>query len=101
LAIHLLIDAAEDRGPMLFARLGILNAMEGDSRVHAGQPTPRHLARPSWRFQTKKLRFASPYRSPNFLNASFGNLSRIFNSQPSNRNDLLGDKLRDGVIAIL
>ena len=50
LAIHLLIDAAEDRGPMLFARLGILNAMEGDGRVHNCQPTPRHLARPSWRF---------------------------------------------------
>jgi len=46
----LLIDAAEDRGPMLFARLGILNAMEGDGRVHNCQPTPRHLARPSWRF---------------------------------------------------
>ena len=51
LAIHLLIDAAEDLGPMLFARLGILNAMEGDTRVHGGQPTPRHLARPSWHFR--------------------------------------------------
>jgi hypothetical protein len=28
LAIHMLIDAAEDRGPMLFARMGILRATE-------------------------------------------------------------------------
>src|SRR6266436_765780 len=30
-----------------------------------------------------------------------GNLRRVFNPQPANRNDLLGDKLRDGVAAIL
>jgi hypothetical protein len=27
-AIHLLIDAAEDRGPMMFARMGLLRAFE-------------------------------------------------------------------------
>ena len=29
LAIQMLIDAAEDRGPMLFARMGIVRAIEG------------------------------------------------------------------------
>ena len=29
LAIQMLIDAAEDRGPMLFARMGIVRALEG------------------------------------------------------------------------
>jgi hypothetical protein len=30
LAIQMLIDAAEDRGPMLFARMGIVRALETD-----------------------------------------------------------------------
>jgi hypothetical protein len=30
-----------------------------------------------------------------------GNFRWIFNPQPANRNDLLGDKVRDGVAAIL
>jgi hypothetical protein len=30
LAIQMLIDAAEDRGPMLFAKMGILRAVNGD-----------------------------------------------------------------------
>ena len=30
-----------------------------------------------------------------------GNFRRVFDSQPANRNDLLGDKPRDEVIAIL
>ena len=54
LAIMMLIDAAEDRGPMLFARMGIQRAMENKLPVHGGQPTPRHIARPSWRFREKK-----------------------------------------------
>jgi hypothetical protein len=29
LAIHMLIEAAEDRGPILFARMGMLRATEG------------------------------------------------------------------------
>lgn len=29
LAVQMLIDAAEDRGPMLFARMGIVRAIEG------------------------------------------------------------------------
>jgi hypothetical protein len=29
LAIQMLIDAAEDRGPMLFARMGIVRAIDG------------------------------------------------------------------------
>ena len=29
LAVQMLIDAAEDRGPMLFARMGIVRALEG------------------------------------------------------------------------
>ena len=33
--------------------------------------------------------------------SQLGNLRRVFNPQPANRNDLLGDKLRDGVAAIL
>ena len=28
LAVHMLIDAAEDRGPMMFAQIGIQRAME-------------------------------------------------------------------------
>ncbi|MFL6838945.1 MAG: hypothetical protein ACJ8FZ_16840, partial [Bradyrhizobium sp.] len=31
LAIHMLIDAADDRGPMLFARIGILRALESNT----------------------------------------------------------------------
>lgn len=34
LAVHMLIDAAEDRGPMLFAHMGIVRALE----VHAEGP---------------------------------------------------------------
>jgi hypothetical protein len=49
LAIMMLIDAAEDRGPMLFARMGIQRAMENKLPIHGAQPTPRHIAQPSWR----------------------------------------------------
>jgi hypothetical protein len=31
LAIQMLIDAAEDRGPMLFARMGIVRALEANT----------------------------------------------------------------------
>jgi hypothetical protein len=31
LAIQMLIDAAEDRGPILFARMGIVRALEHDA----------------------------------------------------------------------
>ena len=41
LAIQMLIDAAEDRGPMLFARMGILRALE------ANIETPPKVERPS------------------------------------------------------
>ena len=34
LAIHMLIDAAEDRGPMLFAQMSMLRAIESDSEQH-------------------------------------------------------------------
>jgi hypothetical protein len=30
LAVQMLIDAAENRGPMLFARMGMMRAMEGE-----------------------------------------------------------------------
>jgi hypothetical protein len=30
LAVHMLIEAAEDRGPMLFARMGLLRALHRD-----------------------------------------------------------------------
>jgi hypothetical protein len=30
LAVHMLIEAAEDRGPMLFARMGLLRAINSD-----------------------------------------------------------------------
>jgi hypothetical protein len=36
LAIHMLIDAAEDRGPMLFAKMGILRATEQHSESVLG-----------------------------------------------------------------
>jgi hypothetical protein len=31
LAVQMLIDAAEDRGPLLFARMGIVRALERDA----------------------------------------------------------------------
>jgi hypothetical protein len=45
LAVHMLIEAAEDRGPMLFARMGLLRAsnrgspeqMFNSSRTHWGK----------------------------------------------------------------
>ena len=40
LAVHMLIEAAEDRGPMMFARMGMLRAIEGE-------PERRPAARPS------------------------------------------------------
>jgi hypothetical protein len=43
----------------------------------------------------------APPNPAQLFECELGNLSRVFNSQPANRNDLLGDKLRDGVIAIL
>jgi hypothetical protein len=33
LAVHMLIEAAEDRGPMMFARMGILRATERDFKL--------------------------------------------------------------------
>ena len=33
--------------------------------------------------------------------SQLGNLRRVFNPQPANRDDLLGDKLRDGITAVL
>jgi hypothetical protein len=43
LAIQMLIDAAEDRGPMLFARMGIIRALEAhiESTCDAERPSPR------------------------------------------------------------
>jgi hypothetical protein len=48
LAIMMLIDAAEDRGPMLFARMGIQRAMENKLPIHGSQPIPRHITHSSW-----------------------------------------------------
>jgi hypothetical protein len=40
LAVHMLIDAAEDRGPIMFARMGMLRAIEGEPRRRrAGRPS--------------------------------------------------------------
>lgn len=36
LAIHLLIEAADDQGPMTFARMGILLAIERSAEPHFG-----------------------------------------------------------------
>jgi len=33
LAVQMLIDAAEDRGPMLFAKMGMLRAIEHDPKL--------------------------------------------------------------------
>jgi hypothetical protein len=43
LAVQMLIDAAEDRGPMLFARMGIVRALETDSEsgLHPKQQDAR------------------------------------------------------------
>jgi hypothetical protein len=36
LAIHMLIEAAEDRGPMMFARMGILHAIDRGAEPRLG-----------------------------------------------------------------
>lgn len=43
LAIQMLIDAAEDRGPTLFARMGILRALEAniETPLDVQRPSPR------------------------------------------------------------
>jgi hypothetical protein len=45
LAIQMLIDAAEDRGPMLFARMGIVRALEASvqTTLSPEQPVPAKL----------------------------------------------------------
>ena len=47
LAIQMLIDAAEDRGPMLFARMGLIRALEirieGPPRGERARPMPGDL----------------------------------------------------------
>jgi hypothetical protein len=49
LAVHMLIDAAEDRGPMMFARMGILRASEREAEPslvsERQQIEPSHLGR--------------------------------------------------------
>jgi hypothetical protein len=40
LAVHMLIDAAEDRGPVLFARIGIERAVERTPSVPIDRKTP-------------------------------------------------------------
>jgi len=49
LAVQMLIDAAEDRGPMLFARMGIVRALEAHAEgtlnpVHQGPSQDRDKA---------------------------------------------------------
>jgi hypothetical protein len=41
LAVQLLIDAAEDRGPVLFARMGIVRALEARVERTALAPEPQ------------------------------------------------------------
>ena len=38
---------------------------------------------------------------PQLFECEFGNLRRVFNPQPANRNDFLGHNLSDGIIVIL
>jgi len=40
LAVQMLIDAAEDRGPMLFARMGIVRALEAHAERDAQSRAP-------------------------------------------------------------
>ena len=42
LAIHLLIEAAEDCGPLTFARLGMLNAMDREAETRF-EPEPQQV----------------------------------------------------------
>jgi hypothetical protein len=53
LAVQMLIDAAEDRGPMLFARMGILRATERHSKSGFGLSG---RAPPSQRRKLKRIR---------------------------------------------
>jgi hypothetical protein len=52
LAIHMLIDAADDRGPMLFARIGILRALESNTTrlppLRRLAPSKRNRAYRAW-----------------------------------------------------
>jgi hypothetical protein len=59
LAIHMLIDAAEDRGPMLFAKMGILRATEQHSKSSFGLSANASPSR--WRkAQTERRDLRSP-----------------------------------------
>jgi hypothetical protein len=40
LAVQMLIDAAEDRGPMLFAKMGMLRAIERDPKLSLKRKRP-------------------------------------------------------------
>jgi hypothetical protein len=40
LAVQMLIDAAEDRGPMLFAKMGMLRAIEHDPKLSLKRKRP-------------------------------------------------------------
>ena len=53
LAIQMLIDAAEDRGPMLFARMGIVRALEASVET---TPNAEHQARRPGRMKASKLK---------------------------------------------
>jgi hypothetical protein len=53
LAVHMLIDAAEDRGPMLFARIGIIRATERHRESSFGLSGK---APPSQRRKLKRIR---------------------------------------------
>jgi hypothetical protein len=55
LAIHMLIEAAEDCGQMLFARVGMLRAMGRDAEPRLG--TGRRQARRSRRGRQKLARY--------------------------------------------
>lgn len=53
LAVHMLIEAAEDRGPMMFARMGILRAVERDAEPRFG---PERRRQPSYWSSRRPMR---------------------------------------------
>jgi hypothetical protein len=53
LAVQMLIDAAEDRGPMLFARMGIVRALEARAEGALSPERPEILPKQLKAFQAE------------------------------------------------
>ncbi len=73
--------------------------MRRDRPYRAGQGEGEEPEAPVDREERRRSRKSLSGRQ--LFERELGNFRRVFNPQPANRNDLFGDKLRDGVAAIL